>query len=224
MLCAADRIIVAKKADQEALLARYALDAGKIRVIPNFVDTARFVPDPNEPREAGRICCVARLEPQKNLFALLDAIGGISGVRLSLIGEGSLRTMLERHTKMRGLPVDFLGTVAHEQLPKVLQCAELFVLPSHYEGHPKALLEAMACGVPVLGTNVPGIRGVIEHGKTGYLCGTSAAELAQGISAVMREPQLRHTMADAAQVQVTSTCALERVLEQELAVLAEVVQ
>ena len=64
----------------------------------------------------------------------------------------------------------------------------IFVLPSFYEGHPKALLEAMSCGAPVLGADSPGIRELIRHGNTGYLCGTDLRSIRVALEELLSSP------------------------------------
>ena len=99
----------------------------------------------------------------------------------------------------------------------------MFILPSLYEGHPKALLEAMACSRPVIGTDVIGIRELIRHRETGYLCGTSPEEIRAAIQDVLSDADLRNHMGHNAQEFVLEHFALERVVEMELALLSEVV-
>ena len=223
VLGAADRIIVATDDDRQTIAERYPqLAAAKLRVIPNYVDTQRFRVLPDVVQEAGLICAVGRLAPQKNLGALITALRGLPDARLLLVGEGSLRAELERHARAEGVRVEFAGRVPHERLPDLLNRAQLFVLPSHYEGHPKALLEAMACGLPVIGTDVHGIRELIRHRQTGWLCGTAPSELRSAVVEVLGQPGLRQRLGIEARAYVEAACSLPRVLEEELAVLSEV--
>jgi glycosyltransferase involved in cell wall biosynthesis len=115
--------------------------------------------------------------------------------------------------------VTFLGVRPHAELPALLSRSAVFVLPSHYEGHPKALLEAMACGVPVVGTRVAGIRDLLRHRETGYLCGTSAAEIREALREVLGDAALSARMSAGARAYVCERLALTTVVAQELAVL-----
>jgi glycosyltransferase involved in cell wall biosynthesis len=144
-------------------------------------------------------------------------------VELLVAGSGSLGEPLRGKAEANRLPVRFLGNVPHRQLPEILNSAALFVLPSYYEGHPKALLEAMACGLPVIGSDVPGIRELIRHGETGYLCGTSPEEIRAAIQDVLNAPDLRARMGRNARESVVDQFSLERVLEMELALYGELV-
>src|SRR3546814_19405107 len=92
-----------------------------------------------------------------------------------MVGDGDLRATAERDAARRGVKARLHGNLPHQNLPEMIHAGRIFVLPSSYEGHPKTLLEAMACGAAVLCTDVPGIREVIEDGRTGLLCATTSA-------------------------------------------------
>ncbi len=140
-----------------------------------------------------------------------------------MIGSGPLGERLQEEVSINKLPVNFLGNVPHRQLPEILNNVSLFILPSYYEGHPKALLEAMACGLPVIGTDVTGIRELIHHRETGYLCGTSAGEIRVAIKEVLSDIDLCNYMGRNARNYVVEHFKLERVVEMELALLEELV-
>ena len=163
------------------------------------------------------------LDKQKNPLALLNAIKGLD-IELIMVGSGPLGGLLQKKAKVENLPVRFLGNVPHGQLPEILNSASLFVLPSHYEGHPKTMLEAMACGLPVIGTDVPGIRELIEHRETGYLCGTTVEEIRSAIEEVTEDPDLCFRLGRKAREFVVDTCSLERVAKMELCMLQETVK
>ena len=217
----ADRLIVATDADRRRLVSLHRLDADKVAIIPNYIDTERFRPMPEVEKAPGLICFIGRLEEQKNPLALLEAIRGFAGVRLAMVGEGSLRPILEQRAREWRLPVEWLGIVPHERLPEILNRAQLFILPSHFEGHPKALLEAMACGLPVIGARSPGIEELLVHRETGYLCGTSAQEIRAAIAEVLADAALARHMAEQARGYVEMACSLDKVVQEELALLAD---
>jgi glycosyltransferase involved in cell wall biosynthesis len=216
----ADRVVVTTAEMRYSILSRYQIPASKVTVIPNYVETDIFCPGNNGQRSSNRICFVGRFEEQKNPFALLKAVEGLD-VELLMVGSGSLARQLRDEAGLQGLQVQFFGNLPHRQLPKILKSSSLFVLPSHYEGHPKTLLEAMACGLPVIGTNVPGIREVIQHRYTGYLCGDSPEEIRAAIQEVMANAELRSRMGRNAREFVVVNFSLDRVFEMELALLRE---
>ena len=216
---AADRLIVATDADRDQLIRAHALDADRITVVPNAVDTQMFQPMRHIVPEPGRLIFVGRLEPQKRPDLLLDAMAELPGARLTIVGDGSLRAALERRAVAQRLPIEFLGAVPHDRLPELLNRSQLFVLPSRIEGHPKALLEAMACGLTAIGCDVPGIREAIDHGRTGWLCTPTATGLRAAIDTLLADAPLRRRLGDAARDGVQSDCALESMLAREVAVL-----
>jgi glycosyltransferase involved in cell wall biosynthesis len=115
-----------------------------------------------------------------------------------------------------------LGNVTNHELPGYFQKATLYVQPSRYEGHPKTIFEAMACGTPVLAGDAPGIRQFIRHGETGWLCGLEADNIRAGIETLLADETLRARLGKAGCEYVVKHFAFEAVAQQELSVLAEV--
>jgi len=216
---AADAVIVATEADRGTIVGRYGVQRERTHLIPNYVDTDTFRPLPDVAREPGRITVVGRLDDQKNLTSLVEAVEALPGTTLVIIGDGPRRQVLESYARERGANVTFLGVRPHAELPALLNRSAVFVLPSQYEGHPKALLEAMACGAPVIGTRVPGIQELLVHRQTGYLCGPSAAELRAALRDVLEDAALRGRMGVAARDYVCEHCSLTSAVDKELAVL-----
>ena len=219
---AADRVVVATAAMRRIVLQCYQVQAGRVTVIPNYVDMNLFYPYSNGDRSPRRICFIGRLEDQKNLLALMEAIKDLD-VELVIVGSGSLGEQLRQKANTNKLSVRFMGNVPHPQLPGILNSATLFVLPSHFEGHPKTLIEAMACGLPVIGADSPGIRELICHGETGWLCGTDVGSIRAAIQELLTRTQLRAELGQNARVFAVEHFALERVVEMELAVLEELI-
>jgi glycosyltransferase involved in cell wall biosynthesis len=222
VLNAADRAVVTTPAMAGTLAFRYGVDPERIRVIPNFVDTDLFAPQGPELKRGDLVLYVGRLHDEKNLEPLLLAMEGL-GAELHLVGEGPLRPALEALVKERGLGVRFLGRVANQDLPALLRQATVFVLPSKGEHHPKALIEAMACGAAVLGSDAPGIREIIAHEKSGLLCGLAAEDIHQGLRRLLGDEPLRARLGLAARAQMVADFSFQRVLDLELCMLSEIV-
>jgi glycosyltransferase involved in cell wall biosynthesis len=216
---AADAVIVAAESDRDAIVRRYGVAPDRVQVIPNYVDISVFRPMPEVPREPGRIVFVGRLEDQKNVLALVDAVLGLADASLTIVGDGPLLDQLRARAERRPGAVTFLGARPHAELPALLNRSTLLVLPSHYEGHPKAVVEAMACSLPVVGARVPGIREIVVHGETGFLCGTSAEEIRAALRAVLDDGELRERIAAGGLRYVRSCCSLQSATERELAIL-----
>jgi len=216
----ADRVAVTTPAMAATVKHRYGVDPARVRVVPNFVDTERFSPAGPESPRPDRVLYVGRLHPEKNLRALLLAMEGLPA-ELHLVGEGPQRAELEALAAERKLAVRFLGQVANADLPGLIRQATVFVLPSRGEHHPKSLIEAMACGATVVGSNAPGIRELIDPGRTGLLCGLAAADLHAALAQALADPALRHSLGAAARQFTTQHFAFDHVLSLELDLLAE---
>ncbi|NLH48906.1 MAG: glycosyltransferase family 4 protein [Myxococcales bacterium] len=216
----ADRVAVTTPVIKERVVKDYRLSENRVAVIPNYVDTTLFRPMPAA-RIPRRLCTICRLEPQKNLFALLEAIHGLD-VEVVIAGNGTQAEQLRKTIKAKKLDVHLLGVVDHRTLPELFNSAEAFILPSHYESHPKVLLEAMACGLPVIGTKVVGIRELIAHGKNGYLCETSPQSIRQAILEVLGDTTLQERMGENAREYIEQRFSLKKVVQMELAMLSEV--
>lgn len=216
----ADRVVVTTEAMSTSAIAMHGLDAKKVRVIPNYVETDRFHPKTSPRATSFCIGFVGRLDVQKNLPALLQAVTGLD-VELLLVGYGPLRAQLEKIAESSGTAIKFMGSLPNLELPAFLNSCDLFILPSLYEGHPKALLEAMACGLPVIGTRVPGIQELIRDGETGLLCEPNAESIRVAIQRALADPDLRRRLGANARKYIEENFSLQRIASLELAVLGE---
>ena len=216
----ADRGVVTTDAMREFVLEHYGVAEERIRVIPNYVDTETFQPGPGGARSSPRVVFIGRLDQQKNPLALVEAMSGLDA-ELVMVGAGRLQGEVEQLAKELGVRLTLPGRLPHPELPGLLAASDLFVLPSHYEGHPKVLLEAMAAGVPVVGTDVDGIRNLLRHGENGYVCGTSAPELHEAIRELLDAPTLRQRLGQAGRQFVVDNYSLKRIAPLELEVVRE---
>jgi glycosyltransferase involved in cell wall biosynthesis len=171
----ADTIAVTTKTLGEDV--RKHTNQSKIYLLPNYVDIAHFKPIETE-KMPNVLIFIGRLHRQKNLLMLLQVMGQLPQFKLQIIGEGPLWDELiaiKNKNKMRN--IEFLGLIPNEELPTYLNKAEAFILVSPIEGHPKALIEAMSCGLPCIGSNVEGIKDVIIDGETGILCDRNVEDI-----------------------------------------------
>lgn len=120
------------------------------------------------------IICVGRLDPIKGMPLLLEALAAVKPdhpeARLSLVGDGPARADLEAQAKRLGIAEDvqFLGYRAAEEIPALLDQADIFALPSFAEGVPVVLMEAMAARLPVVASRVAGVGELVEDGVSGF--------------------------------------------------------
>ena len=183
-------------------------------LIPNYVETDVFKPM-NVTKEKSSICFIGRLTRQKNLFALLHALKGLP-YALTIIGSGEQEEQLKQLANKNKVNVNFLGNIPNHKLPEILNQHELFILPSLWEGMPKTLLEAMACGLPVIGTTIDGTREVIEHGKNGTLCDTDSNSIREAIISVLEDEKLKNAVGANARKTIEEKFSLEKLVDKEL--------
>lgn len=161
----------------------YGIDSGKVRIVPNGVDIEEFQPTADKAgakRQFGLgeepcVLFVGSLIPRKGLSFLVEAAKKVvkeqANVKFLIVGEGPLRPQLEASINSLGLAGNFvfLGNLNESVLPAVYGCADVFVLPSIQEGQGIVLLEAQACGVPVVAFGVGGIYEAVLDRKSGLL-------------------------------------------------------
>lgn len=149
----------------------------------------------NLPREAKVVLFFGRFDEIKNPILLIDAFYNIQSklkdVHLLLVGEGSLEEKMKRLVGRIGISdkVHFIKTQPKEEIKKLLWLSTLSVLPSRNEGMSMAINESLACGCPVVGFDVGGIRQVVMPGISGEIIQTQTAEaLGEGILTVLQNP------------------------------------
>lgn len=164
----ADFVFVASEYQKGYVINNYKVEINKAKVIPNYIDTSIFRSIERSNKFPNKLVYVGRISPEKNIQMVISAIKG-RDYELDIIGNGPLENELRRLAKREGSRVNFLGRVDNDILPKSLNRYKIFILPSLYEGMPKALIEAMACGLGCIGTDITGINDIINHMETGIL-------------------------------------------------------
>lgn len=203
------------------------LPASRLALVYNGVDTQVFQPDP-EARALWRkelglganqtvLISVGRLAPEKDYDLLLDAMAclpsGQSEAMLILVGDGPERIALELKAAKLGLADRVLLLGARTEVPGLLNAADLFALSSLTEGIPMALLEAMACTLPVAALEVGGIPEVVEDGRSGVLVrGRRPEDLADAVAGVLADSQAVHSMGLAGRARVLERFSLGAML------------
>jgi len=227
----------------QAAVERYirigAVPKGKIRYVPNGVDTAKFKPDEvvvkRLRKELGINNCfvwlaVGRFEEAKDYPNMLQAFKMVVDKKedtlLLLAGQGSLleetrklANELELEDKVR-----FLGV--RRDVPDLMNAADAYVMSSAWEGMPMVLLEAEACGLPVVATDVGGNSEVILNNKSGYIVPPGDSEaLAAAMVKMMSLPEAeRRAMGRAGRAHIEANYSLERVVDQWEALYRQLLQ
>lgn len=164
-------------ASAASVSSRYDLDyvverhgAGILRplIVGNYVDTDLFSPSVRSDATSGRVLYVGRLSPEKNLDNAIAACAAV-GVGLDIVGAGSELPRLQQIAEEYRADVRWLGVVRNNLLPDLFRDYRYFMLPSLWEGLPKALIEAMSAGLVCIGNDTTGINEIIEDEVTGFL-------------------------------------------------------
>ena len=217
-----DRIIAATLAEKTQLHFLYQAPEDKIAIVPPGVDTSRFYPIPSDearesiglPSGERILLFVGRIEPLKGLDTLLRAIALLreSGVQCqaphflvviggdpAASGENLNSEMTRQLALSRELGLDdlvlFLGKRGQDTLPYYYAAADVLIMPSHYESFGMVALEAMACGTPVVASQVGGLAFLVQDGQTGYAVPNGdVPALSERLTRLLTNPTLRETL------------------------------
>ena len=208
----ADLINVASVQDQILIEKEFKIDKALIDFRPNWIDTEIY--KNYELEKINRVLFVGRLSDQKNIPLLLDSIES-TDITLDIVGDGELRDSLTKLILKKNVNVNFLGMIPNEKMPEQYNKYKVYVICSHYEGNPKTLLEAMACGSAVVGTDVPGIREVLRHEKNGLLVKEDHNLLRSAILSLISDQSLCNKIGQQARRQIVENNSLETALSNE---------
>ncbi len=214
----ADRVAVTTPAMAQEIETRLPRTAAKIRIIPNYVEANRFRPLEPRPPAQWDLIYVGRLSSEKNVDLLLRAIRPLD-LSVLIIGDGELGPGLREEFADLGSRVEWRSRVDNAELPELLNQGCIFCQPSRFEGHPKALIEAMSCGLAVVGSDVIGIREIISHGRNGLLCRLEEEDLRDKIQTLAQDPELRARLGRAARQSVEERFDLDKIAAMELEML-----
>jgi D-inositol-3-phosphate glycosyltransferase len=211
----ADLLIASTTEEQADLIEGYGADPERVVVVPPGVDLSVFQPiDRTEARRKigygpGRLLLfVGRLERLKGVEVAIHALALLrdrahEDVRLLILGEDSTDGDESEKERLKAIAttagvrdqVDFLGSVAHHELPYFYSAADVCVMPSYSESFGLVGLEAQACGRPVVGSGVTGLRSVVRDEVSGYLIDShDPATYAERIGRLLDNPDLAQQM------------------------------
>lgn len=225
-------LTIVQNPEDQALLERSGVSAARLRLIRGAgVDVQVFcpvMPPPPEPvcivlasrmlwdKGVGEFVAAARRLTESGVNARFVLVGDPDLANPASVPESTLRSWHGQHG------VEWWGR--REDMPAVLRAAHIACLPSSYgEGLPKALLEAAACGLPIVTTDTPGCREVVRDGVNGLLVPVrDAAMLAAALKILIDDAELRHSMGEQSRRLAETEFGLETVIAQTLAVYREV--
>ncbi|ESP90009.1 glycosyltransferase family 4 protein [Candidatus Halobonum tyrrellensis] len=189
----ADAVIAISDHAREQLTTVYGLDESDVETIPHGVDTDRFYPreerHPAVDPERFTVLYVGRLGARKGLGLALRAVAEVDdpNVEFLIAGTGRHEARLRELAEELGVSeqVRFLGFVPDEQLPTLYSSADVFLLPSRYEGFGLVLLEAMACGTPAIGVDAGGIPTAVESASSGIVADRTPEAVSNAIGRIL---------------------------------------
>ncbi len=197
--------------------------ASKVKVIRNGVDADRFRPDPDARRsvreelglddQAPLFGIVAALRPEKNHEMLIRAAARLrdsTDAHWLIIGDGPEREKIETLCQLRNLRgrVHLLGT--RQDTPRLVAALDVFTLCSHNEASPVSILEAFACGVPVIATDVGSVSETVRHEETGLLVEAGDEEgFAASMNRALDDREWAQKMGTAGRQSVVENASLE---------------
>ncbi len=243
VLARADRIIVATQAERIQLRFLYNSSAQKIVTVPPGVDTSHFYPIASDEAkqfiglkpENHMVLFVGRIEPLKGIDTIIKAMSCVKlqalirPVHLAIIGgepAGSAQELTDEMARLQklcdelamGQTVIFLGQRGQDTLPYYYSAADVVVMPSHYESFGMVALEAMACGTPVIASQVGGLAYLVRDGETGFhMPNDDPDALCEKLTALLGNPDLRQSMGRCAS-EYAQDYAWEKIAKQIVAV------
>jgi teichuronic acid biosynthesis glycosyltransferase TuaC len=203
----ADRVLSVSE-DLRLHIVNLGINENKVIVVPNGVDTEKF-----KPLEKENARNLLNLPVDKNIVLFVGALRSIKGVdylieaakdfvntntELYMVGrdDGLKKSLLKMAYELKITDrIKFVGPVNHEDVPLWISASDILVLPSLSEGRPNVVLEALACEVPVVATDVGGIPELIINGETGYLVpAKDSQELSEKVNKLLEDESLREKM------------------------------
>lgn len=206
----------------------------KVRLIPNGIDLSEIDEVSNIAHDICRwkndgcfvIGYIGQLIPRKGVDILLKAVAELESTnwRLAIVGDGHAQAELSRLARDSGLGdrVSFYG-FRRDRLSFLKGC-DIFVLPSRLEGVPRCVMEAMACNVPIVASDIPGCRDLVKHGTTGLLFRPDCAdELREMVMRLLSDGALRAQLASSARRTVEEEWSAATMAKRYLALYGELI-
>ena len=221
----ASAVVTVSRANADYIQQTFGVPPAKLHVIPCGVDTDLFKPlqarlDADDPL----VVCVARHVVVKNLGLLLRAFALLAQWKVPfrgvLIGDGPCHEELKDLRRELGLEqlVEFPGAATQDEVLPWLQRARVAVLSSQNEGMPVSLMEAAACGVPIVATAVGGIPELVRDGLTGLLTLPEPKSFATALRRLLEDRSLRQKMGAAARADAVARLSVQRQVDQLISI------
>jgi glycosyltransferase involved in cell wall biosynthesis len=196
------------------LIGKYPFLRNKLVTMNNFINVELF--KKNEMGKKYDIIYVARLDKDKNHLAILKAVKGKT-LKIIFIGQGKEKDNIISFAEKNNISVKIIDKIPNNLLPDYYNSSRMCIFPSLHEGNPKTLLEAMSCGLPVIGFNVIGVNSIIQNDKNGLLLEYNDIEnLRKDIGRVLNDNNLSQKLSKSARKFIKDNFSLDTLLSKEL--------
>jgi len=214
-----DHVLITSAEGADFIQKKFNIPKDKVSFHFNYVDTKRF--SPTSLKKEKSILYVGRLDNHKNLFPVIDAVMDLN-IPFYLVGSGDEEEKIKRYVREKKINVFFFGRLPNEDLPRVYNEHQFFILNSYSEGNPKALLEAMSCGCCPVGNNVAGIKSIIVDGKNGMFTDGGKESIKKAITQLLNNNVLVQTIAYEAREYIVKHCSLSSMIDFELSLYKKI--
>lgn len=221
-LCRAADVVVGTTHEMlDDLAWRYTLDASRGALIPNYVlDDAPV--GAASGRKAAEVLYAGRLGREKRVDLIVEACARLRGavepaITLRVVGDGPEETRLRARARELGVDAVFEHRLPHRELLERMSRCTVYAQASEYEGHPKTVLEAMACGAAVVVCDTPGLGDVVQHAVTGLRCPPAPEAMARMIEGLLADADWRESLGMRAAEETRARLSLSKILGVELA-------
>jgi teichuronic acid biosynthesis glycosyltransferase TuaC len=186
-----DGILSVSQENAEIVIARYGVDPSRIEIVPNAVDTELFQPHHRTamrqklglPEDAIILSFAGHFIERKGALRVVEAMNRVEGLYGIFLGEGPQQPA--------GPRVLHAGRVAHSDVPDWLSASDIFVLPTLAEGSPNAVIEAMACGLPIVSSDIASVRETVDKSAAILVDPMDVDAIAAALEELMRDESLR---------------------------------
>ncbi len=213
-------IICTSAKQKDFISSRFFISKSKISIVPNWIDTKKFSPLNSQVNRNG-VLFVGRLEPEKNPQILVESMQGINK-KLTLIGSGSLKNEIINLAEKYNVEIEIINPVPNNELVNYYQKCSVYVIPSFYEGNPKTLLEAMACGCAVIGSDVVGIKEIINQ-ERGLLF-NDVSELKDSIKKLLKDKVKSRLMGNKARKYIEENNNIDKCFNKEISLISKLLK
>ena len=213
-------IICTSEKQRDFISRNFFISESKISIIPNWIDTKKFSPLYSQNNRNG-VLYVGRLEPEKNPKILVESMIGINK-KLTLIGSGSLKYEIINLAKKYNVEIEIINPVPNHELVNYYRECSVYIIPSFYEGNPKTLLEAMACGCAVIGSNVIGIKEIIKK-EIGFLF-NDVSELRDAMRKIFNDQAKARLMGNRARKYIEKNNNIDKCLKKEISLISKLLK